>query len=541
MNIKTIGTLVLLGITSIGFSCNGQKMNHGEDSVRDPSPLIMHIYLDREHQTMHSFGASDAWNMKYIGKNWPVKKRNEIADLLFSQEFDDKGNPNGIGLSLWRFFIGAGSKEQGESSGIERAYRREECFLKPDGTFDWSKQQGQQWFLKAAKERGVDYLLGFTCSPPVCMTRNGKAYGLSGIDLGKLNLKKEEYTKFASFISEVIKHFDASGLSIDYFSPFNEPQWDWLPSNPTTEGTGATNNEMFDVITTLNDQFKLDQLSAKIVFGESAAQSYMYEDAIDKPGRSNVIMDFWNPASEHYLGNMEKVKKVVSSHSYFSNDDITSMINNRDNIREKVSATGSGVKFWQTEYCILGNEQGMEGNGRDLGIDPALHIAQVIYSDVAIANATSWQWWLGVSPSDYKDGLVYVTDMDGRMGELATTKQDGLVFQSKMLWALGNFSRFIRPGMIRVECKFETMNDPKIALSNVMISAFKDVKNKKLVNVLINMTKNSQKVVLPEIWKDNIQSYTTSATKNMAWAPLNDKESFSLEARSITTLVGEYK
>ena len=93
--------------------------------------------------------------------------------MLFSTEQQADGSPKGIGLSLWRFNIGAGSYEQGAASGIGDEYRREECFLGTDGSYNWSKQAGAQWFLKAAKKRGVRYLLGFTNSPPVQFTQNG--------------------------------------------------------------------------------------------------------------------------------------------------------------------------------------------------------------------------------------------------------------------------------------------------------------------------------------------------------------------------------
>ncbi len=51
------------------------------------------------YQTMDGFGASDAWRCQFVGENWPLEKRERIADLLFSQEADREGNPKGIGLS----------------------------------------------------------------------------------------------------------------------------------------------------------------------------------------------------------------------------------------------------------------------------------------------------------------------------------------------------------------------------------------------------------------------------------------------------------
>ena len=142
------------------------------------------------YQHIDGFGASDAWRAQFVGKNWPLDKRNQIADLLFSQEFDKDGNPKGIGLSVWRFNLSAGTAEQGDDSEIgsrENPWRRGECFLNADGTYDWSKVEGQRWFLEAAKERGVEKLLAFSNAPPVHYTANGKGFAPGGVT--HLNLK----------------------------------------------------------------------------------------------------------------------------------------------------------------------------------------------------------------------------------------------------------------------------------------------------------------------------------------------------------------
>ena len=76
-------------------------------------------------QTIEHFGASDAWSMQNIGL-WPEEDaQQQIADWLFSTENDADGQPRGIGLSLWRFNLGAGSAEQGDSSYINRDTRTE--------------------------------------------------------------------------------------------------------------------------------------------------------------------------------------------------------------------------------------------------------------------------------------------------------------------------------------------------------------------------------------------------------------------------------
>ena len=112
---------------------------------------IISIDTNTTYQTMEGFGASDAWRCQFVGDNWPELKKNRIAELLFSKEFDENGNPKGIGLSIWRFYIGAGTTEQGEDSDIKNEWRRGESFIDANGNYDWSKQKGQQWFLQKAK------------------------------------------------------------------------------------------------------------------------------------------------------------------------------------------------------------------------------------------------------------------------------------------------------------------------------------------------------------------------------------------------------
>ena len=71
-------------------------------------------------QTMEHFGASDCWSMQHVGR-WNERVQQQVADWLFSTENDSSGKPKGIGLSLWRFNVGAGSAEQGEESQIFRS------------------------------------------------------------------------------------------------------------------------------------------------------------------------------------------------------------------------------------------------------------------------------------------------------------------------------------------------------------------------------------------------------------------------------------
>ena len=200
------------------------------------------LETDRPCQTMTYFGASDAWSMQFIGL-WPEEKQNQIADWLFSTENDANGQPKGIGLSLWRFNVGAGSAEQGDDSQIASPWMRAECFLQPDGTYNWSKQQGQRNFLKLAKERGVDKFLAFLNSPPVYYTQNGLATNTGRG--GTANLKPDCYEKYVRFLADVVQGVEQhDGIKFNYICPFNEPDGHWNWVGPKQEGCPATNREI---------------------------------------------------------------------------------------------------------------------------------------------------------------------------------------------------------------------------------------------------------------------------------------------------------
>jgi O-glycosyl hydrolase len=521
-------------------------MVNGIDTCAASKVIKVTINLSQTFQTIHSFGASDCWSVKYIGKNWPEAKRNEIADLLFSKGFDASGNPKGIGLSMWRSNIGAGSFEQGGGSNISSEWRREEGYLNSNGTYDWTKQSGNRWFLKAAKDRGVENLLLFSNSPPVSMTKNGYAFGPDGAEKSKLNLMPGKTDAFADFLTEVVKRYNQDGLPINYVSPVNEPQWDWTANSSgkaSQEGSAATNEEFSGLIKAIDQKITGKALPVKITAGEAGSLNYLYEPVSNNPSRSDVVNYFWNPASPGYIGSLPSIEKAILGHSYFSQPSVPILVNNRVSLQNKIGTVNAGLNFWQSEYCILSDEDNIAGNGRDLGIESALYIARVIHTDLVLANAASWSWWLAVSPADYKDGLVYVSDLAGNMGELEATKSDGIIYRSKMLWALGNFSRFIRPGMKRVSATPDSYSNPGDAAKNVMVSTYKDEVNKQVVVVVINMTTSSQNINCSGVnfVSGSVRSYTTSGSKNLSAASVPDLSKVPVEGKSIITLVGNYQ
>ena len=150
---------ILLGITCLATlcSCSDDKVFVPEYTVRLEAEQTMTSTVDvsTTYQVIDGFSASGAWTLDYVGKYWDNSAKEGMAKLLFSQNIKS-GSPEGIGLSMWRFCLGGGTAEQGDASGIEDKVRRGECFRNENGSYNWSKSIGQQYFMQKAKEYGCD-------------------------------------------------------------------------------------------------------------------------------------------------------------------------------------------------------------------------------------------------------------------------------------------------------------------------------------------------------------------------------------------------
>ncbi len=503
----------------------------GCDKETSPSQGATHLELEihgnQVHQAIHGFGASDAWSCQFVGKNWPDEKKNQIADWLFSSELDENDNPKGIGLNTWRFNIGGGSALQGGSSGISDEWRRAESFMTGENTFDWNKHQGQRWFLKAAKNRGVDQFIGFVNSPPVFLTKNGKAYSSSS---SSYNLDEEKYPEFADYLAEVVEQLSVlDGIELDYVSPFNEPQWDW--TNGGQEGTPAQNHQIASATEVINQSFADRNLSTLIEIPEAAQVEFLVKDH-NKPGRGSQVDAFFNPSSGTYLGDLSHVAKKVAGHSYYSTWPLTKFTEAREELADAVNNNSIPIEYWMTEYCLLENNDEVVGNGRDLGMNTALYAARVIFTDLVLSNANSWQWWLAVSPYNYKDGLVY-TDYN---------KFDGNIYDSKTLWAMGNFSRFVKKDMERMGVSRSDFRGIEQTLDGIMATAFVSEDKSKISVVIINYAQKAipLKVSLKDLTEfSNLKLFLTNgvAQNNLSnQGSFDHGEVYEMPSRSIVTI-----
>jgi O-Glycosyl hydrolase family 30 len=445
--------------------------------------LTITLLPETEYQTIHHFGASDAWTIQKVGLS---DNASSMADMLFSTDMDDEGNPLGIGLSLWRFNLGAGSL------GDEQLWklRSTESFLKEDGSYDWSAQEGQRRFIKLASERGVDQFVLFSNSPPVNYTNNGKAYGNGR---GKTNLHKDYQDDFSRYIVDTVLHFaENENIRFTRISPVNEPQWNWSDKNGQ-EGSPYRNNEIASLIRILNnellvsaDELDKNDLDIQIEIPEAAKITFL--SSAKGINRGRQVQAFFDRKSRNYLGNLDYIAHEAAGHSYFTSGSVKTLIKEREKLANTLKAYPF-LEYWMTEFCIINGDKELDGKTDIGGMKPALFTARIIHHDLSIANASSWQWWLGMGVDySYNDGLLYW--LEGQSPDFG---------DSKTLWALGNYSRFIRPGAVRISLERDDELNLEDQAETVMGSAYRNIEDGNLVIVLVNYENKERVLQVSEI------------------------------------------
>lgn len=491
------------------------------------------INADMTYQTIDGFSASDCWTVNYVGKDWADDQKEAMARLLFSKEIKN-GSPEGIGLSMWRFNLGAGTAEQGDASDLEDKSRRAECFLQADGSYDWTRQQGQQYFLEKARDYGCESFVMFSNSPPVYYTYNGKGYSARG---SRSNLKDEHYSDFADYMATVAGYMKKNkNINISYISPVNEPQYNW--DAPSQEGSGWQNSEIKRLVTELDKSLTANNLDTKILITEAGDWEYLYKVKSDA-ARSDQIKAFFSSTSENYVGNLTHVSPVIGGHSYWTDGTWNNLFQVRSELAS--AASSNGLKVYQTEWSMLGdhfNDKDYPGHETSTYHDIALQMGKVMHHDLVTAHVSSWSFWtsMDVPRWNHKNRflLIELTPAGGSYGDISGS---GTHAATKSLWVLGNYSLFIRPGYQRVDLNIT--NPSNSFFGSAWLSPSKD----RLVVVYTNMTSKAIEadMNLKGLNKKHtvLKSYVTSQTKNLQeGTPVSDQ--CIIEPQSVTTFVYQF-
>jgi glucuronoarabinoxylan endo-1,4-beta-xylanase len=176
----------------------------------------------------------------------------------------------------------------------------------------------------------------------------------------------------------------------------------------------------------------------------------------------------------------------------------------------------AGKEFWETEIYD-------ENSAVDSSITSGLVTAKLIHEAMTIANMNAWHyWWVrhdSTSGGYSNQGLINTT-------------------ATKRLWVLGNYSRFVRPGFVRVGTSGKVP-------AGVTLSAYENPSDGTVVVVAINTNNSSTSlpVFISGAAPCTVTPWATSASDDLASkTPLpvsGARFTATLAAQSVTSFVGK--
>ena len=345
-----------------------------------------------------------------------------------------------------------------------------------EGVWNWTGDEDQIWLMKEAAQRGCTRFVSTAWSPPAWMKTNN-----SVIQGGEL--RPDKYQAFAEYLAKYVRGYrEHHQIEIYAISPANEP--DLTTDYSSCRWTGLQLRDF--VKNHLTPTLKQESISVKVMIPETMnfTESYALATLSDPAAREGV--------------------DIIGVHAY-------------DFMAIPFPAAKSQQKaVWQTEVSNIGFNDGT--------IDDGLKYAKLLHDHLTITEVNAWLfWWLAA----YKPGEALI-HLDPAYQTFTTFKR---------LYTIGNYSRFVRPGYVRLN----TESNPA---PNIFVTAFKDKKSGQFVLVAINNGERERtvqfelkgfpatKAVVP---------YRTSATEDLAkLAPISvAKGAFpaTLKAKSVTTFI----
>jgi glucuronoarabinoxylan endo-1,4-beta-xylanase len=310
------------------------------------------------------------------------------------------------------------------------------------------------------------------------------AWKTNGTDNHGGRLLPEHYGDWAERLSSFVANMAEQGVPLALLSAQNEPNWvaEWETCEwSESELTAFVRDELGPRLTELG-------LGTRVLAPETNDWNTIgkYGDALLNDA---AAAEYVGPIATHAYGGRPYAYKTPAER---------------------------GKELWETEVSD-------PGRTADPGIDSALRVARMIHDHLTIAEVSAWHyWWLVPNGQNAADNS-------------ALTEASEL---TRRAYALGNWSRFVRPGFVRVQAT----SAPR---RGVAVTAFRDAENQRAVVIAINenTAPQEQSFTLSGSSVASVTPWTTSATAALdSGEPIGVFEgrfSAVLPARSVTSFVGD--
>lgn len=457
-------------------------------------------------QTIEGFGGSNAWT----GLPSDATTRARLVKLLFSPT-------EGIGLTLIRNRI-----PFRESTTYNDAFMAKDSSGRYTYTLDstghksfnlnwsnWDLQNTKTLYgLAAAYSSDIR---GFSTpwTPPnnqydrwkIDDAANGNTIGgtMGNIttwpDIGGV-LSPTHYQDYADVLADYARNFKANmGYPLMAISLQNEPNY--LPK--TYESASWTSAQFSAFLPSLSKAWTAKSVTTPVI----APEGMNFNDDLIAPALNDSTL--------------APLVSIVGTHQYASD------MNTVYNTAKWLTTTKSkGKRLWMTEVS--------SGASNDASITDGLVWARTVHADMTTAEVNAFcYWWLWTSSSSPTKGSLVNLNAAGTQ-----------ITENKRLYTLGQFSRFVRPGWVRLNAETSPLN-------NVYSSVYRNPSSQEIAVVLINAGSSTAQVSLKlsgatafaslAQWRTSATESLTAAGSLSAGATLT---SVSLPAASVTTVYGTY-
>jgi O-glycosyl hydrolase len=359
------------------------------------------------YQRIAGFGASEAFGQADTLMNAAPATQQQALDLLYSPA-------SGAGLTILRNEISADAGITIEPTAPSSPAARPA--YSPLGN-----DQGQEWLAQRIKaDYGVTNVFADAWSAPAFMKTNDSAINggtLCGVP-GASCASGDWRQAYANYLVQYAKDYAADGINLTYVGPENEA--DIGPGYDSMLLTPAQTANFLDV---LGPTLARSGLRTKVECCATEGWDYaqQYAAAIE----ADPVARFYTP--------------LFTSHGYTE--------------APASPLVGWTRPVWETEWSTFETWDPAWDDGTDAS---GLTWAQHIYTGLTSAHLSAFlYWWGSTTPSENGDneGLLQISG--------------STVTPSGRLWAFANYSRFVRPGAVRISA-----SSPDSA---VELTAFKNI------------------------------------------------------------------
>jgi len=450
------------------------------------------VKFTQTQQLIDGFGVSNAWL-------YPPSSKTAVYDALFSVT-------KGAGLSILRNRIPFRERPSTDDKFINKDSSGNYSFV---ANADGSKTYSLNWsnwdltntaaLISDIKAAGSDYQVTKFLSTPWTPPNNsvskwklpspGKTLDYTNAPEVGGYLDPNHYADYADVLADYVLGFRAKmGVDLTALSLQNEPNF-----RCTYESADWSADQFHTFFGTLKTEF-----TRKGVFTQLANLKVM------APEYQNVKEDLILPTLSDT--NTAALLGIVGVHQYeFGTANV-----NTYSAPLLSNSLNAGKRVWMTEWSSAAWPV-------STAIADGLILARLVHMDMTAAGVSAFLYWWA-----WGNGNGYLVASNGTA--------------AKRLYALGQFSRFVRPGWSRVA----TTASPA---SNVYLSAYKDAAGFQVAVVVINTGTASASLPLSiDGGKfDTLTQYRTSATENIANVGTvagGATVTVTLAGSSVTTFVG---